>query len=152
MRKRRGWFRRKKKKDEDLKEVVNDLNSLFGETEVEKPQEREEVDRLSADYVGDISEIPDNQVIHGEVFRLTEEEKRQILETETYTKSESEVKYQTRSEKVWGFIKKNVRPDVGLASPFAEGEGPDLQNDDIYEIGDKLRKNLRVGLKLTMKF
>lgn len=52
---------------------------------------------------------------------------------------------------LWNWIKKHVRPDIGL-NPFPDGEGPDWANDDLHEISGKLRENLRVGLKITVRF
>jgi hypothetical protein len=52
---------------------------------------------------------------------------------------------------LWNWIKKHVRPDIGLNS-FPDGEGPDWANDDLHEISGKLRQNLRVGLKITVRF
>ena len=54
--------------------------------------------------------------------------------------------------KAFKWVKKHVRPDIGLAKPFEEGQGPDFNNDNFYEMSDKVRDNLRVGLKITFKF
>ena len=115
---KRGRFRKKKK--EDIKEVADDLNSIFGE-------EKEDV-------------------VTTEVFQLSEKEKNDILSSPTKPQ-----KPKTKLGKVVNFFKKNVRPDIGI-KPFEEGEGPDLENDDVNKISDKLIKNLKIGLKLTIRF
>jgi hypothetical protein len=136
MRRHRGRRRSRKesKKKESLQEVSDDLNSIFGPSTPEKKKEPE--------------------IVHTEVFRLTEEEKKEILENVDRDKNFYkllEKKPKTKAGKIFNFIKRHVRPDIGIG-PFKEGEGPDFKNDDLYEIGDKLRENLRVGLKLTIKF
>jgi hypothetical protein len=59
--------------------------------------------------------------------------------------------FKKKIKKVFGWIKEHVRPDVGLV-PFEEGEGPNFQNENLHEISDKLRENLRIGLKISWKF
>ena len=59
--------------------------------------------------------------------------------------------FRRKSKKLWKWIKKHVRPDVGFSS-FDEGEGPNWRDDDLYEISDKLKHNLRVGLKIEIRF
>ena len=67
-----------------------------------------------------------------------------------YTPSTS-IKPASQLKNILGWIKEHVRPDVGL-TPFKEGEGPDWENEDLYEISGKLKQNLRVGLKITWRF
>ena len=57
----------------------------------------------------------------------------------------------TKIGKVFSWIKKHVRPDVGL-TPFEDSNAPNLKTDNLYEVSDKLRENLRVGLKITFRF
>jgi len=127
----------KQKETEKLEDVQDDLNSLFGTSE----------DKV------EIVETEDSKPpTKTEIFRLTDEEKKEILESvEPVQETEFDKRPKTRLGRIGNFIKKHVRPDIGL-TPFKEGEGPDYMNDDIQEIGDKLKKNLKVGLKMTIKF
>jgi len=134
MRRYRGLRRKgKQEKKESIQNVADDLNSLFGAGLSEKSKEEPEI-------------------IRTEVFRLSEEEKKEILEN-SHPNSETKIdeKPKTGAGKIFHFIKKHVRPDISIG-PFNEGEEPNIKNDDLYEIGEKLKKNLRVGLKLTIKF
>ena len=59
--------------------------------------------------------------------------------------------FKTKLKKAFSWIKKHVRPDVGI-TPFEDGCSPDLKTDNLYEVSDKLKENLKVGLKITWKF
>jgi hypothetical protein len=132
MRRRRGrrHRREKQKKKEDIQSVADDLNSLFSAaaTDIEK----------------------ETEIISTETFKLSEEEKQEILNSPN-PPLKTKKKPKTKFGKMLNFIKKHVRPDVGIG-PFKEGEGPDFKNDNMYEIGEKLKQNLKIGLKLTIKF
>lgn len=105
-------------KQEDIKDVADDLNSMFDE------------------------EIPKK-----EVFRLSDQEK---IEINKNVKVELKTP-QSKTTKIINWIDKHVSPDVSLA-PFRDSESPDFKNDDLDKITEKMKKNLRVGLKISWTF
>ena len=131
-RKKERELKAKKLEQAKLDQELNTLNSIFGEEQ--------------------IKEVVEEPVTGPETFRLSEDEKREILENlEVIPESEFDKNPKTVVGKIFNFFKKHVRPDIGLI-PFKEGEGPDLANDDSKEIIEKLKKNARIGLKFTFKF
>ena len=80
------------------------------------------------------------------------EPEEEILSSYTFVPEPvPETKPTKKKKGLWNWIKKHVRPDIGLNS-FPDGEGPDWANDNLHEISGKLRENLRVGLKITVRF
>jgi hypothetical protein len=164
MRHRRGRQNTKRrKKKEKAEEISKDLNSIFGESP-KKEVPKEKIEEVTEDLNSIFDEPPKKEVkpekepeiVYTETIRLTEEEKREILAGPTIPlKSDLELKLEKRAKtkagRAFNFIKKHVRPDIGLGLS-KKGEEPDFKNDDLHEIGNKIRKNLIVGLKLTIKF
>jgi len=118
-----GFFRRKKKKERKKQNLDEIQNSLNSMFE-ESESEPEQVKKYS--------------------IKLSDKEKEDIL-------NEKIPRKKTGLAKLCNFIKKHVRPDIGLTD-FEEGEEISLEEDDLPEIGEKIKRNLRVGLKLTFRF
>jgi len=49
------------------------------------------------------------------------------------------------------FLKDHVTPQLGL-SGFENGEGINFKEDSFDVIGTKLKENIKIGLKLTIRF
>jgi hypothetical protein len=152
---RRDFRGRKRQKEEDVKSASDDLNSLFGPNESKNNEndKKEDIqnvaDNLNSLFGPSEPSKPEVEILSTEVFRLSEEEKQEILANPSSSFETEGPK--TNAGKILNFIKDHVRPDIGIG-PFKEGEEPDFKNDDLYEIGQKLRQNLKVGLKITIKF
>jgi len=134
-----------KESNDNLQKVSDDLNSLFGEP---KPQEPKSTPPKKETAILDSLGTFEDKKETTYTFRLTEEEKRAL---NSNTKLREPYQAKSGFNKAISFIKEHVRPDIGL-DPFEEGEGIKMGEDDLSDIGKKLKENLRVGLKFTMKW
>jgi hypothetical protein len=135
---RRSYMRRKREKQEREKKLKEAQELAKKNLEAQRlKEEQEEINKEEVNLTPDGEVILNSYTIH-------------IPKPDYIPKPAKPTKPITRSGRILKWIKKHVRPDVGI-TPFEEGEGPS-KNDDLKTISGKLKENLRVGLKITWKF